>query len=85
MKYIHADCLRTWLKWKITTKQYKFLTVFSLKNVECELCKAPIPCKYNSVINFNKDQVRVNNEIINLLDFKKPDTNYILLEGIKFN
>lgn len=51
MKYIHADCLKTWLKSKITTKFFKFLIVHSFKNVKCELCKAPIPGKLINLIN----------------------------------
>jgi hypothetical protein len=46
VRFIHLLCLRQWLKSKITSKLFNFLTVHSFKNTfECELCKAPLPGK----------------------------------------
>lgn len=43
MKYIHAFCLQTWLSSRVTTKNTNYSISFTLKNFECELCKATIP------------------------------------------
>lgn len=85
MKYIHADCLRTWLKSKITTKSFKFLIVHSFKNVKCEICKAPIPGNYTyypCIFIIFIDKVRINGDVVNLLELQRPDENFIMLESI---
>jgi E3 ubiquitin-protein ligase DOA10 len=43
MKYIHFACLQKWLKSKVVQKNS---IAFSLKQIECELCKSLIPGKY---------------------------------------
>jgi hypothetical protein len=81
VKYIHLTCLRKWLNSKITTKSYNHLTVYSYKNLNCELCKAALT-----------DTIIVKNKKINLLDFNVASdgsiksrewTNYIALECIR--
>ena len=45
MRYIHFSCLQTWLKSKIVVKSTinDYCASYSLKQIECELCKAIFP------------------------------------------
>jgi len=47
MKYIHLECLQKWLKSKVTikTSSNENCMSYSLKQIECELCKAVLPGK----------------------------------------
>jgi len=71
MKYIHVNCLKTWIRSKVVTKLFRYLIVHCFRNVKCELCKTSIP-----------DKIKINNEVIFLLDLNAPDTNYVILESI---
>jgi hypothetical protein len=57
------------LKSKITTKTFNFHTVHTFKSFECELCKKPLA-----------ERIQVKNEIVNLIDYNRPDGNYLMLE-----
>ncbi len=48
MKYIHFACLQKWLKSKVVQKN---TIAYSLKQIECELCKSLIPGKHNLLTN----------------------------------
>jgi len=71
VRFIHVDCIRKWLKSKITTKMFNFLIVHSFKNLECELCKKAFP-----------ERIKYKNEIMNIYEMEKPENNYIMLESI---
>ena len=71
VRFIHVDCIRKWLKSKITTKMFNFLIVHSFKNLECELCKKTFP-----------ERIKFKDEIINIYEMQKPENNYIMLESI---
>jgi hypothetical protein len=71
VRFIHILCLRRWLKSKVTTKNFNFLLVHSFKSFDCELCKTVIP-----------EKIKYRNEIISLIDFQKPESNFIMLESI---
>ena len=45
MMYIHFNCLKEWLKNKLVTKETNYSYSFTLKNLECELCKTPLQGK----------------------------------------
>ena len=42
MSFIHFNCLKEWLKNKLVTKETNYSYSFTLKNLECELCKTPL-------------------------------------------
>jgi hypothetical protein len=42
MMHIHFNCLKEWLKNKLVTKETNYSYSFTLKNLECELCKSPL-------------------------------------------
>ncbi len=69
MKYIHIDCLKNWLKSKITIKNIPHMISYSFKQLHCELCLSPVPIKF-----------KVKNDIFNLIDMEKPDCTYIIIE-----
>lgn len=74
MKYIHFCCLQQWLKSKGIDKKTTTPTAitYSLKAIECELCKTALP-----------DCIKQNGKIYNLFDFLNPDfNNYIIFEII---
>lgn len=48
MRYIHFNCLKEWLKNKLVTKETNYSYSFTLKNLECELCKTPLQGKFCS-------------------------------------
>ena len=54
MKYIHFSCLQKWLKSKVVikTSSSENSICYSLKQIECELCKTLLPGKK---INLNKN------------------------------
>lgn len=43
MRHIHVSCLQRWLKSKLVSKTLNHMVVHSFKNLECEICKHPIP------------------------------------------
>jgi hypothetical protein len=43
VRFIHLLCIKQWLKSKVNTKSFNFLTVHSFKTFECEICKSAIP------------------------------------------
>lgn len=55
----------------MTTKLFNFLIIHSFKTFECDLCKKKIP-----------EKVKINEKIIQLIDYQKPENNYISLESI---
>jgi hypothetical protein len=77
MKYIHLECLQTWLKTRCISKTISsnsLFTTFTLKQSECEVCKNLFP-----------DFIIYKEKRIELLDFLKHenDKEYILLESIQ--
>jgi pSer/pThr/pTyr-binding forkhead associated (FHA) protein len=74
LKYIHFSCLQQWLKSKGIDKKTTTVTSisFSLKVVECELCKTIFP-----------EIVVQNGKKYDIFDFIKPEfENYIIFEYI---
>lgn len=74
MKYIHFCCLQQWLKSKGIDKKTTTATAitYSLKAIECELCKTVLP-----------DCIKQHGKIYNLFDFLKPEfSNYLIFEII---
>lgn len=71
VKYIHLECLRQWLKLKQSRVIYKYFIIFTYKTIECEICKTHIPTK-----------LKLSNDYIDLLNFEKPDSPYIVFEQL---
>ena len=71
MKYIHFECLRNWLKSKITTKTLTYMISYSFKALHCELCLTPVPMKF-----------KLKSGIFDLVNMSKPDCAHMILEQI---
>ncbi len=69
MKYIHLECLRTWMMQRVEVKERQSTTLISWKSLNCELCKTPYPFA-----------VYFNGHIYELLRYKKPTPPYAILE-----
>jgi hypothetical protein len=74
VKFIHIGCLRRWLSSKVLSKAYNFLSVYTYRTFQCELCKANIP-----------DKVLVRGEVVNLISGIENDSENgsLTLECIK--
>jgi len=50
IKYSHYECLKIWMKTKLSVKENEKKTVksYNIKSYNCEICKTPYPC--NNII-----------------------------------
>eukprot|EP00347_Sterkiella_histriomuscorum_P013486 403364531 len=72
MKFIHLECLRTWLSRKENVKTSNNVISYSWRAFHCELCKS----EYN-------DKVVVEGKQYWLFEIQKPKTNYVVLESMQ--
>lgn len=70
MKYIHLSCLKEWLNSKRLVYNGERVKSYFWKALECELCKVPFENK-------------LKDELLQLVEFDKPDTEYMILESVK--
>ncbi|EAR90253.2 zinc finger protein (macronuclear) [Tetrahymena thermophila SB210] len=71
-EYMHFECLKHWVESKVHKKYSPpFISTFKWKNLECEVCKQPLP----KIIN-------INNKKLSLVETARPEGNYIILESI---
>ena len=75
-KYIHYECLKTWLKQKMVKKEEENLISYTWKQFECEICKKPYPYVFKSN-GFSYRLVDVEQDV-------PKDKNYLLLESLTF-
>jgi len=71
MKYIHLQCLRLLIQSKIKKTETESCKVFTFKTLECEICKMVFP-----------EKIRIKGSIFPIIDFEKPDKDYIILDGL---
>ena len=71
MKYIHLQCLKLLIQSKIKKTETESCKVFTFKTLECEICKMVFP-----------EKIRIKNSIFSIIDFEKPDKDYIILDGL---
>ncbi|CAD2093185.1 FHA domain protein, putative [Plasmodium vinckei brucechwatti] len=70
MKYIHLNCLRTWMKGRLNVRSDGESTVsFFWKQLNCELCKFPYPT-----------YISIQNKFIELYEIPKPELPYMIIE-----
>lgn len=69
MKFIHLQCLREWLKSKLTVRESGTVVAYSWQPLACELCKTALP-----------DSIHCGTGFVDLLDFHQPATAYLMLE-----
>ena len=71
MKYLHLDCLKQLINSKVQKKVSERVTVLTFKTLECDICKSLFP-----------ENVKIKNTIYTIIDLNRPQTNYIIIEGI---
>ena len=71
MKYLHLDCLKQLINSKVQKKVTERVTVLTFKTLECDICKSLFP-----------ENVKIKNTIYTIIDLNRPQTNYIIIEGI---
>lgn len=69
MKYIHLECLRSWLKSRMVSRNTDNCVTFSWKSIDCEICKSSIP-------------FTLEGSGSEILSIQKPKSPFIVLEGI---
>lgn len=69
MKYIHIDCLKNWLKSKISVKSTAHMISYSFKQLMCELCLTPVQMKF-----------KFKGKMHDLINMESPNCTYIILE-----
>ena len=71
VKYIHLNCLKQWLRSKVTIRSNENSTTYHWKFLECEICKTELPLS-----------LKFKGTVFNLFDFEKPQAPYIVLEAV---
>ena len=71
MRYIHLGCLQQWLTSRMISRNTENCMTYSWKSIDCEICKTTFP--------FSLGGSGENSELFKI---EKPNTPYIVLEGI---
>lgn len=71
MRYIHLNCLQQWLSSRMVSRNTENCTTYSWKSIDCEICKSSFPFTLGG-----------KGESSDLFKVEKPNTPYIVLEGI---
>ena len=71
MKYIHLNCLKTWINTSVNIKieSSEYCNIYSYKPAECELCKTTFP-----------DFVRHKGKLYEILDFYNNFSSFLIFE-----
>ena len=82
MKFIHFECLKSWLNLKLIKREMPELASYYWKTFECEICKTIYPCtrSVSGVVCLNHCDVRYN-----LVDVPIPnDRSFLLIETLNY-
>ena len=71
VKYLHLNCLKMWIKSKVTTRQTDNSVTYQWKTIECDLCKLELPLT-----------VRTKTDQVVLFQYDRPSVPYIVLEAV---
>ncbi|SBS81905.1 FHA domain protein, putative [Plasmodium ovale] len=69
MKYVHLNCLRTWMRGRLNVRNDCSSYSFFWKQLNCELCKFPYPT-----------YIHIQNKFLELYEIPKPELPYIIIE-----
>lgn len=72
MKYIHLQCLKKWLKNKISCRSSGPVTSYFWSDFMCELCKTPLP----SIFKYKEQD-------LDLVSITYPNRPFMILEDIR--
>ena len=71
MKYMHLDCLKTWLESRKSTRSTENSMSFFWKSIDCEICKEPFPIT-----------LPYKGKPYELFSVEERSTPYIVLEAV---
>lgn len=71
MKFIHLECLKSWIKQRVTITQKQNSINIYWKSLSCELCKSPYPFA-----------IYFQGRIFELIKVTPPKKPYIVLEAL---
>eukprot|EP00826_Nyctotherus_ovalis_P036448 TRINITY_DN3230_c0_g5_i1.p1 TRINITY_DN3230_c0_g5~~TRINITY_DN3230_c0_g5_i1.p1 ORF type:complete len:400 (-),score=88.67 TRINITY_DN3230_c0_g5_i1:781-1980(-) len=71
MKFLHYNCLKSWIDLKLETKQSASLIEYSWKSFECEICRTPYP--------YSISHIGVRYSLTNIV---RPGGSFITLESV---
>lgn len=70
VKYLHLNCLKMWIKSKVTTRQTDSSITYQWKTIECDICKMELPLTLDT-----------KTTSVSLFQHDKPSVPYIVLEA----
>ena len=70
VKYLHLNCLKLWIKSKITTRQTENSVSYQWKTIECDICKLELPLMF-----------RTKTAQVSLFEHDRPRGPFIVLEA----
>lgn len=70
VKYLHLNCLKMWIKSKVTTRQTDSSITYQWKTIECDICKLELPLT-----------LKTKTTQVSLFQHDKPAVPYIVLEA----
>jgi hypothetical protein len=83
MKFVHLNCLKAWIAFKLNNKKLPTLNSYFWKSFECEICKAPFPCMKKSFLTHFIVTIKQNSHKYNLVDVEVPVAgNFLILESL---
>ena len=69
--WVHFNCLKHWMSHKTNCSKTKAIASLVWKNLECEICKCPLPKK-----------MKVNDVDMDVVELKRPEgCPYLILES----
>ena len=74
---VHFECLKNQIKPYIYTIENDKVINYYINNLKCKTCNFKIPLRFNIKIDENK------NKNFELIDIKKPENDYIILESLE--
>ena len=77
LNYAHFECIKHWMMTNLIYRvnNNKTVQTYFIPKFNCEICKVPYPYKFKLSKNGDK--------IYELIDIKKPNHNYIILETLE--
>lgn len=70
VKYLHMNCLKMWIKSKVTTRQTDNSVTYQWKTIECDICKLELPLT-----------LQTKTGQVSLFQHDRPAAPYIVLEA----
>ena len=70
VKYLHLNCLKQWVKSKITTRETENSVTYQWKTIDCDICKMELPLT-----------LKTKTAVVNLIEHDRPHTPFIVLEA----